>query len=83
MPAQRLESSTGAARRKGRLQEGSDADVIIFDPNKMVDQATYRTPNVASTGMKYVIVGGVVLVGQGKLVPNTYPGTAICRTPCP
>jgi len=82
MPAQRLESSTGAARRKGRLQEGADADVVVFDPNKIVDQATYQMPKAASTGMKYVIVNGAVLVDQGKLVPNTYPGTAICRTAC-
>jgi hypothetical protein len=83
MPAQRLESSTAAARRKGRLQEGADADVVVFDPNKVADQATYRMPNTASTGMKYVVVGGVLLIDQGKLLPDTYPGAAIRRTPCP
>jgi N-acyl-D-aspartate/D-glutamate deacylase len=83
MPAQRLESSTASARRKGRLQEGADADVAAFDPNTVVDQATYQTPNVASTGMKYVIVNGAVLIDHGKLVPNTFPGAAICRTSCP
>jgi N-acyl-D-aspartate/D-glutamate deacylase len=82
MPAQRLESSTSAARRKGRLQEGADADVVVFDPSKIVDRSTYEMPNVASTGMRFVIVGGVLLIDQGKLVSNTYAGTAICRTPC-
>jgi len=32
MPAERLGKSTVSARRKGRLQEGADADIIAFDP---------------------------------------------------
>ena len=32
MPAQMLERSTPAARKKGRLQEGADADIVVFDP---------------------------------------------------
>src|SRR3954471_7134407 len=32
MPAQRLETATAAARKKGRLQEGADADIVVFDP---------------------------------------------------
>lgn len=83
MPAQWLERSTGDARRKGRLQEGADADVVVFDANSVADRATYTTPNAASTGMRYVIVGGVLLIDQGKLLPDTYPGAAICRAACP
>jgi N-acyl-D-aspartate/D-glutamate deacylase len=74
MPAQRLEKSTQAARRKGRLQEGADADVVVFDPKIVGDRATYAAPREPSTGMKYVIVGGTVLIDQGKLVPNAFPG---------
>src|SRR5271163_2202961 len=37
MPAQRLEKSTVAARRKGRLQEGADADIVVFDPKIVAD----------------------------------------------
>jgi N-acyl-D-aspartate/D-glutamate deacylase len=79
MPAQRLEKSTVAARRKGRLQEGADADVIVFDPKTVSDRSTYSNPVQASVGMKYVLVAGTVLIDGGKLVPNTFPGRAIRR----
>jgi N-acyl-D-aspartate/D-glutamate deacylase len=77
MPAQRLEKSTLAARRKGRLQEGADADIVVFDPKIVADRSTYAAPREPSVGMKYVIVGGSVLIDQGKLVADTFPGKAL------
>lgn len=77
LPAQRMEKATAAARLKGRLQAGADADVVVFDPNTIVDHATYQSPRLPSTGMRFVIVNGVLLIDQGKLLPNTYPGTAL------
>jgi N-acyl-D-aspartate/D-glutamate deacylase len=77
MPAQRLETATAAARRKGRLQEGADADIIVFDPATVSDHATYAEPRAASTGMQYVLVGGTVLVDRGRLIEGLYPGQAI------
>jgi N-acyl-D-aspartate/D-glutamate deacylase len=74
MPAQRLEKSTVTARRKGRLQEGADADIVVFDPKIVADRSTYAAPREPSVGMKYVIVGGTVLIDQGKLIANTFPG---------
>ncbi|HEY2466204.1 MAG TPA: amidohydrolase family protein [Steroidobacteraceae bacterium] len=74
MPAQRLEKSTVAARRKGRLQEGADADIVVFDPKIAADRSTYAAPREPSVGMKYVLVGGTVLIDQGKLVADTFPG---------
>jgi N-acyl-D-aspartate/D-glutamate deacylase len=79
MPAQRLEKSTPAARRKGRVQEGADADLVAFDPKTVSDRSTYAAPATPSTGMKYVLVAGTVLVDGGRLVPNVYPGKAIRR----
>ena len=81
MPAQRLEKSTPAARRKGRLQEGADADIVVFDPRTAVDHATFAAPREPSTGMKFVIVGGSVLIDQGKLLPGTFPGKPLIRAP--
>ena len=77
MPAERMEKATAGARVKGRLQEGADADVVVFDPKTIVDRATYKSPREASSGMRYVIVGGAVLIDQGKLVPDVYPGKAL------
>ena len=77
MPAQRLEKSTPAGHAKGRLQEGADADIVVFDAQTVTDRATYKAPMETSTGMQFVIIGGTVLIDQGKLVPNTYPGKAL------
>jgi N-acyl-D-aspartate/D-glutamate deacylase len=74
MPAQRLEKATPAARRKGRLQEGADADIVVFDPKTIADRSTYAAPREPSVGMKFVIVGGTLLIDQGKLLPETFPG---------
>ena len=77
MPAQRLEKSVPAARGKGRLQEGADADVIAFDPQTVADRATYKDPRLPSVGMKFVIVAGVVLIDRGVMLPERFPGQLI------
>ena len=77
IPAQRLEAATPTARRKGRLQEGADADLIAFDPNTVADKSTYQAPREPSVGMKFVLVGGTVLIDRGRFVPETFPGQPI------
>jgi N-acyl-D-aspartate/D-glutamate deacylase len=77
MPARRLETATVNARRKGRLQEGADADITVFDAATVTDRSTYAAPREPSIGMKYVIVGGTLLIDAGKLVPNVFPGKPI------
>jgi N-acyl-D-aspartate/D-glutamate deacylase len=67
--AQRLEKSTAAARRKGRVQEGADADLIAFDPKTVADRATYQSPRAPSVGMRYEIVNGTVLIEEGGTAP--------------
>lgn len=77
MPAQVLERSTPAARFKGRLQAGADADVVIFDPKTVTDRATYQQPMTPSVGVEYLLVGGAVVVDKGKLIEGVFPGKAI------
>jgi N-acyl-D-aspartate/D-glutamate deacylase len=77
MPAQRLEKATDAARRKGRIQAGADADIVVFDPVTVTDRATYEHPNEHSVGMRYVLVNGVPVIDQGAVVQGPLPGTAI------
>ena len=72
-----LERSTPSARFKGRLQEGADADVVIFDPQTVTDRATYQHPMEPSVGVEYLLVGGAVLVEKGKLLEGVFPGKAI------
>jgi N-acyl-D-aspartate/D-glutamate deacylase len=77
MPAQVLERSTPGARQKGRLQEGADADIVVFDPATISDRATFEMPMAPSVGVREVLVGGTLLIDDGKLIQNVYPGKAI------
>ena len=77
MPAQMLERSTPAAKAKGRLQQGADADIVIFDPQTISDRANFQKPMEPSIGVRYLLVGGTVLVNEGKLVPDLFPGRAL------
>jgi N-acyl-D-aspartate/D-glutamate deacylase len=77
MPAQMLERSTPAAKMKGRLQEGADADIVIFDAQTISDRSTFQKPMEPSIGVQYLLVGGTVLVSEGKLLPNLFPGRAL------
>jgi N-acyl-D-aspartate/D-glutamate deacylase len=77
MPAQMLERSTPSALQKGRLQEGTDADIVVFDPNTIADRSTFAKPMEPSVGVHELLVDGTVLIDDGKIVPNVYPGRAI------
>jgi N-acyl-D-aspartate/D-glutamate deacylase len=77
MPAEMLERSTPLGRGKGRLQEGADADIVVFDPQTINDRSTYQHPMEPSVGVKYLVVGGTVLVNDGKAVEGVFPGQAL------
>ena len=75
-PARRLEQRTPAMAKKGRLRVGADADVTIFNPATVIDQATYENAGVPSAGIPYVVVGGQVIVDRGDIT-SVRPGRAI------
>jgi len=77
MPAQMLEQSTPVARQKGRLQEGADADIVVFDAATIVDRATFEKPIEPSIGVHYLLVAGTVVVNDGRIVPDVFPGCAL------
>jgi cytosine/adenosine deaminase-related metal-dependent hydrolase len=68
-----------ARRVTGRdaLQEGADADVVIFDPQTIADRSTFEKPMEPSVGVQYLLVGGTVVIDDGKLVPDVFPGRAL------
>jgi N-acyl-D-aspartate/D-glutamate deacylase len=77
MPAEVLERSTPTARQKGRLQEGADADIVLFDAATISDRATFAKPMEPSVGVHYLVVGGTIVVDEGKIVPDVFPGRAL------
>jgi N-acyl-D-aspartate/D-glutamate deacylase len=77
MPAQRLEAMSPQMRQKGRIKSGADADLSVFDPNTVVDKATFENPRQYSEGFRYVLVGGTLVVRDGKLQAGIYPGQGI------
>ena len=76
MPAQRLEKHAPIFRDKGRIRIGADADITVFDPNKVIDKATYEKPLQYSEGIQFVFVNGTAVVKDGKLVEGVFPGRA-------
>ena len=77
LPAQRLEGVTPQMATKGRVQVGADGDLTLFDPDAIIDRATYDAPDRYSDGIRHVLVGGVFVVRDGNLVEGVLPGRAI------
>ncbi len=76
MPAQRLERRAPMFKDKGRIRVGADADVTVFDANRIIDKATYEKPLQYSEGIQFVLVNGVAVVKDGRLVDGVFPGRA-------
>ena len=77
MPARRLEAAVPQMRDKGRLRPGADADLTIFDPERVIDRATFAEPAVPSAGIVHVLVNGTFVVRDEKLVDGAVPGQPI------
>ena len=68
-----------AMQVRGRMQEGMVADVTIFDPETITDNATYvlGENGLPSTGIPYVLVNGVIMVKDSVVQDGLYPGQPI------
>jgi len=60
-PAQRL-----GLKDRGLLREGYKADVVVFDPKTVKDEATFTDPHRFPTGIPYVVCNGVFTIDKGK-----------------
>lgn len=65
MPADRYH-----LRNKGRIEPGTDADLLIFDPDRVHERATFENPAQCSTGIDTVMVNGAIAVRDGILTGN-------------
>ena len=77
LPAQRLEDIAPAMRSKGRLQVDADADSVVFDPERVIDTATYEDGLSYSTGITHVLVAGTPVVRDSEIVEAAFPGKPI------
>jgi N-acyl-D-aspartate/D-glutamate deacylase len=76
MPAQRLEQRAPAFTTKGRIKLGADADITVFDADRVIDRATFEKPLQYSDGIRFVLVNAVAVVSDGNLVEGVSPGRA-------
>ena len=77
MPAQRLEKRVPMMKNKGRIRVGADADITIFEPERIKDKATYEAPALPPEGIQFVVVNGTIVVDKGQLKIGASPGQAV------
>lgn len=65
LPAQAM-----GLKKRGLIQEGYKADLTLFDPETIIDKATFEKPHQYSEGIQYVIVNGQLTVDQGIFKPT-------------
>lgn len=73
-----LPARTFGFKDRGVIREGAAADILVFDPAKIEDKATFQQPHQLSEGFDYVLVNGAVVVDNGKLV-DVRPGKILRR----
>lgn len=77
LPAQRLEKEAPALKKKGRISKGMDADLVLFDYKTIIDKSTVEHPELYSSGIKYVLIGGQIALNNGKLNRSVHVGQPI------
>jgi N-acyl-D-amino-acid deacylase len=61
-----LPASNLGIERRGRLEPGYFADVVVFDPARIIDKATYEEPHQYAEGVRDVVVNGVANLRDGE-----------------
>ena len=63
---------------RGQITEGAFADIVIFNPHSVIDNATFENPHSFPSGIKEVLVNGKLVVERGKLT-SSLPGKFLRR----
>jgi len=66
-----------AMQIRGRMQEGMVADITIFDPETVTDNATYEKGTLPSTGIEHVVVNGTLVMKDQEPLKGVNPGQPI------
>jgi cytosine/adenosine deaminase-related metal-dependent hydrolase len=77
LPANLIGTASVDAKRKGRIQPGMDADIIVFNLEEVRPRATYRNPRLPSEGMRHVMVNGQFVIRDGELNKDVRPGRPV------
>ena len=77
MPARRLEARVPGMHNKGRIRDGADADIVVFDANRIIDRATFKEPTFPPDGILHVLVNGVPVVRDRLVQEGVYPGQPV------
>jgi N-acyl-D-aspartate/D-glutamate deacylase len=77
-----LTADTFGLTGRGRLAPGAFADVVVFDPKRYAERSTYDQPTLLASGVRTVVVNGVVAVDGGKLTGRV-AGRALPHRPTP
>jgi N-acyl-D-amino-acid deacylase len=73
-------AETLGIKRRGALKKGHFADVVVFDPDKIQDHATFEKPHQYATGVRHVFVNGVQVLREGEHT-GAKPGRVVTRSP--
>ena len=73
MPATKI-----GLRDRGQITEGAFADIVIFNPQTVIDNATFENSHRFSSGIREVLVNGKLVVEGGKLT-SSLPGKFLRR----
>lgn len=63
-------------QKRGSLQEGFYADIVLFDAERVIDKATWTDPHQFPVGIEYVLVNGQVVIKRGEHTGNL-PGMVL------
>ena len=76
-PARRLERRVPEMKNKGRVRVGADADLVVFNAATVIDKGTFEDPAQAPEGIRHVVVNGVSVLVDAKIVEGAFPGRAV------
>jgi hypothetical protein len=81
LPARVLDDAASGARAKGHIGIGADADIVVIEPERFSDTASYLDSTRPSVGVRHLFVGGTAVVRGGLILADAFPGRALKGDP--
>jgi N-acyl-D-amino-acid deacylase len=72
----RLPADNLGLARRGRIERGCFADLVVFDPETIADRATWAEPHQYAIGVRDVVVNGTPALRDGEFT-GAFPGRAV------